>query len=86
VTVTYDVEFRPQAIDEIAAFAKADPEGVRALLDRLELLADQPRPTGAFAYGPDHLRLQIGFYRVLIQIDEDAPRRVLIAHVGRAGS
>ena len=86
MTVGYDVEFRPQAIDEIAEFAKADREGVRALLDRLELLADDPRPAGAFAYGPDHLRVQVGFYRVLIEIDEDEPPRVLIAHVGRAGS
>lgn len=85
MTVNYEVEFRPLAIDELAAFAKTDPEGIRTLLDRLELPAVDPRPAGAFAYGPDHLRLQVGFYRVLAQVDDDPPR-VLIAHVGRAGS
>lgn len=83
--MTYGVEFRPAAIDQVAEFAKVDPEGIRVLLDRLELLATEPRPAGAFAYGPDHLRLHVGFYRVLIQV-EDEVSRVLIAHVGRAGS
>jgi mRNA interferase RelE/StbE len=83
--VTHRVEFRPGAIDQVAEFAKEDPDGVRALLDRFELLAEQPRPAGAFAYGTGHLRLHVGFYRVLIQV-EDAPPRVLIAHVGRAGA
>lgn len=85
MTVRYSVEILPQAIDEIAEFAKSDPEGVSALLDRLELLADEPRPARAFAYGPDHLRLQVGFYRVLVEVDDGVPR-VLVAHVGRAGS
>lgn len=83
--MTHHVEFRPGAIDQIADFAKADPEGIRVLLDRLELLAEQPRPTGAFSYGIDHLRWHVGFYRVLIQVD-DEPARVLVAHVGRAGA
>jgi mRNA-degrading endonuclease RelE of RelBE toxin-antitoxin system len=83
--VIYSVEFRPGAIDQVAEFAKEDPDGIRALLDRFELLAEQPRPTGAFTYGTEHLRLHVGFYRVLIQV-EDEPPRVLIAHVGRAGA
>lgn len=83
--MSYRLEFWPDAIDQVAEFAKADPGGVRALLDRLELLAGDPRPAGAFAYGRDHLRVHVGFYRVLIQVEDEVPR-VLIAHVGRAGS
>ncbi|WP_034270921.1 type II toxin-antitoxin system RelE family toxin [Actinospica robiniae] len=83
--MTHRVEFRSDAIDQVAEFAKADPDGIRALLDRLDLLAGEPRPAGAFAYRPDHLRIHVGFYRVLIQV-EDEISRVLVAHVGRAGS
>lgn len=83
--MNHRVEFRPGAIDQVAEFAKADPDGIRALLDRLDLLAGEPRPVGAFAYRTDHLRLHVGFYRVLIQAEDEASR-VLIAHVGRAGS
>ncbi|MER6264100.1 hypothetical protein ABT203_31725 [Streptomyces sp900105245] len=34
-----------------ARFLKDDPEGLRHLMDAVDLLADQPRPEGSTPYG-----------------------------------
>lgn len=50
--MNHRVEFRPGAIDQVAEFAKADPDGIRALLDRLDLLAGEPAQSGRSPTGP----------------------------------
>ena len=43
-----------------------DSPGIRAVLDAIDQLADDPRPDGSFPYGsPDLRRLRVGRYRVL---------------------
>jgi mRNA interferase RelE/StbE len=79
----YQVEIDPLVLQRAAKLADDDRDGIRAVLDRLELLADEPRPAGAFRYGPDAVRLQIGLYRVMAEIDE-ATHVVRITHIGRS--
>ena len=45
---------------QAAAFLD-DPHGIRAVLDAIDRLADDPRPAGSFPYGsPDLRRLRVG--------------------------
>ena len=59
------VDYDERAISQAAAFLD-DPHGIRAVLDAIDQLADDPRPAGSFPYGsPDLRRLRVGRYRVL---------------------
>ena len=59
------VDYDERAIDQAAAFLD-DPPGIRAVLDAIDLLVDDPRPAGSFPYGsPDLRRLRVGRYRIL---------------------
>jgi hypothetical protein len=40
-----------------------DPPGIRAVLDAIDGLADDPRPAGSFPYGSPDVRLRVGRYR-----------------------
>lgn len=74
------VDYDERAIDQAAAFLD-DPQGVRAVLDAIDQLADDPRPAGSFPYGsPDLRRLRVGRYRILYEITEDA---IAIRHIAR---
>lgn len=78
----HTVEWEPAAQMRAMMLADDDPAGVLAVFDSADLLADDPRPHGAFPYGPHAVRLQIGLYRVLVEIDDE--RRVArITHIGR---
>ena len=62
------VDYDERAISQAAAFLD-DPQGMRAVLDAIDRLADDPRPAGSFPYGsPDLRRLRVGHYRVLYEI------------------
>ena len=78
------VDYDERAIDQAAAFLD-DPQGMRAVLDAIDWLADDPRPAGSFPYGsPDLRRLRVGRYRILYEITEDA---IAVRHIARgAGS
>jgi len=68
--VSLRVDYDERAISQAAAFLD-DPQGIRAVLDAIDWLADDPRPTGSFPYGsPDLRRLRVGRYRVLYEISE----------------
>lgn len=50
-----------------------DPEGLKATLDAVELLAEDPRPVPSFPYGsPDRRRLRVGRYRVMYDVTGEA--------------
>jgi mRNA interferase RelE/StbE len=69
-----------RAINQAAEFLD-DPQGIRAVLDAIDRLADDPRPAGSFPYGsPDLQRLRIGRYRVLYEITEET---VAVRHIAR---
>ena len=74
------IDYDERAIDQAAAFLD-DPHGIRAVLDAIDRLADDPRPAESFPYGsPDLRRLRVGRYRVLYEITQDA---VAIRHIAR---
>ncbi len=57
------------------------PRGIRAVLDAIDRLADDPRPAGSFPYGsPDLRRLRVGRYRVRYEITDDM---VAVRHIAR---
>ena len=74
------VDYDERAISQSAAFLD-DPQGMRAMLDAIDRLADDPRPAGSFPYGsPGLRRLRVGRYRVLYEITEDA---IAVRHIAR---
>lgn len=77
------VDYDERAIDQAATFLD-DPLGIRAVLDAIDLLADDPRPAGSFPYGsPDLRRLRVGRYRILYEITDDA---IAIRHIARGSA
>ncbi|MFH8842068.1 type II toxin-antitoxin system RelE/ParE family toxin [Streptomyces sp. NPDC017868] len=83
--MTYEIVWDEAAIDAAARFLKDDPDGLRQLMDSIDLLADQPRPEGSAEYGsPDLRRMHVGRCRVLYEITE-ATITVVVIHIGRVG-
>ncbi|MEU3407532.1 type II toxin-antitoxin system RelE/ParE family toxin [Streptomyces sp. NPDC006670] len=83
--MTYAIVWDEGAIDAAARFLKDDLEGLRQLMDAVDLLADQPRPQGTTPYGsPDLRRMHVGRYRVLYEIT-DATVTIVVIHLGRIG-
>ncbi|MFC8565742.1 type II toxin-antitoxin system RelE/ParE family toxin [Streptomyces sp. NPDC057245] len=81
--MTHEIAFEPRALDAAARFRKDDPSGFAPLLDTVDKLADDFRPTGSVPYASAGLRrLRIGGYRVLYAIDQDVVR-IMTAHPGR---
>jgi mRNA interferase RelE/StbE len=78
--VTLRVEYDERAINRAAGFLD-DPQGMHAVLDAIDRLADDPRPAGSFPYGsPDLRRLRVRRYRILYEITDDT---VAIRHIAR---
>ena len=83
--MSYAITWDEPAINAAARFLKDDPDGLRQLLDAIDLLAGEPRPIGAAEYGsPDLRRMHVGRYRVLYEI-EDTTVTIVVIHVGRLG-
>jgi mRNA interferase RelE/StbE len=78
--VSLRVDYDERAISQAAAFLD-DPQGIRAVLDAIDWLANDPRPTGSFPYGsPDLRRLRVGRYRVLYEVTDVA---IAVRHIAR---
>jgi mRNA interferase RelE/StbE len=78
--VSLRVEYDERAIDQAAAFPD-DPDGIRAMLEAIDRLADAPRPAGSFPYGSPDLRWpRVGRYRVLYEITGET---VAVRHIAR---
>ncbi len=82
--MTLQILFEEKAINEAAAFLADDAAGLSQLLDAIDALAENPRPTRSFPYLSAHLRrLRLGRYRVLYRIDGDV---ISIGHIARGRS
>ncbi|MFI6689856.1 type II toxin-antitoxin system RelE/ParE family toxin [Streptomyces sp. NPDC050485] len=79
--MSYEVTWEPEALAQAEKFAKDHPNGVRQVFTAVDRLADDPRPDGAFG-SADILRIHVGIYRVLYEIN-DQQIRVSIIHLGR---
>ncbi|MGF1426254.1 type II toxin-antitoxin system RelE family toxin [Kitasatospora sp. LaBMicrA B282] len=83
--MSFTIIWDEPAIDAAARFLKDDPEGLRQVMDAVDLLADSPRPAGTAEYGSADLRrMHVGRYRVLYEITETTVTIVVI-HLGRIG-
>ncbi|MEH0419323.1 type II toxin-antitoxin system RelE family toxin [Streptomyces sp. B21-083] len=80
--MTYEIIFEPHALDAATRFLKEDPAGLAVVLDAIDELAHDPRPSGTAPYGPDIRRLRVGAYRVVYMIDDNVIH-ILITHLGR---
>jgi mRNA interferase RelE/StbE len=82
---TYEVSWSERALNAAAGFLRDDAAGLADLMDRIEDLSGDPRPTDAPALGsPDLRRLHAGRYRALYEVDDEA-RTVTVIHLGRLG-
>ncbi len=68
--MTYRVEVAPAALREIR---KLDPPTRRRIQAAIELLADQPRPSGAqkLVGGEGEWRVRTGDYRIIYEIHDN---------------
>jgi mRNA interferase RelE/StbE len=78
--MTYRVEVAPAALRQLR---KLDPPARRRVQAAIELLADQPRPSGAkkLVGGEGELRVRTGDYRIVYEIHDDV-LVVLVVAVG----
>ncbi|MFM9368780.1 type II toxin-antitoxin system RelE family toxin [Streptomyces sp. Da 82-17] len=80
--MTYSVIWEPEATSAAVRFLKDDPQGLAALYEAVDRLAENPRPADSAPYGSTYRRLRVGRYRALYTID-DHVIRILITHIGR---
>ncbi len=81
--MSFSVTWSERATSAGSRYLADDPRGLAGVLDTTDLLADNPRPAGAFPYGSDDLlRIRIGRYRVLYGIDATA-QSITVLYVGR---
>jgi mRNA interferase RelE/StbE len=79
--MTYRIEVTPAAVRQLR---KLDPTARRRVQAAIELLADQPRPSGAkkLAGGDGEWRVRTGDYRIVYEVHDDV-LLVLVVAVGR---
>ncbi|MGW0737805.1 type II toxin-antitoxin system RelE family toxin [Streptomyces sp. NPDC002851] len=83
--MSYEIVWDEPALNAAARSLKDDPDGLRQLLDAVDLLAGDPRPVGSAEYGSADLRrMHVGRYRVMYEIAE-ATVTIVIMHLGRVG-
>ena len=78
--MTYHVEVAPAAVRQLR---KLDPNGGRRIQAAIELLAKQPRPSGAkeLVGGEGERRVRTGNYRIVNEIHDDV-LLILVLAVG----
>jgi len=76
----YSVRFKKSVSKDLRAVPKQD---VRRILKRIDMLADDPRPTGSEKLSTQELyRIRQGRYRILYEI-QDAVLIVIVVKVGK---
>ncbi|MDH6136487.1 mRNA interferase RelE/StbE [Kitasatospora sp. MAA4] len=81
--MSYRIVWEPSALAVAEKHAAGDREGIQQVFRAVDLLADNPRPSGAYTVGATGIyRIQVGFYRVHYEID-DLTVTVTVFHLGR---
>jgi mRNA interferase RelE/StbE len=82
--LTYEIVWADEAFAAAQAYMADDPAGLAAVFNTMDDLANNPRPPEALQWGnTDFLRLRMGRYRVLYEID-DQLIRIDVIHLGRS--
>jgi mRNA interferase RelE/StbE len=78
--VTYEIEILPAALREIDAIPG---QARQRIIQRIDALAAQPRPSGVVAMtgSGGALRIRVGDYRVVYRVDDQA-KKVTVERVG----
>lgn len=83
--MTYEIVWADEAFAAAQAFKGDDPEGLARVFDAVDELVVDPRPATSFPWGrSDLLRLRVGRYRVLYEVD-DRVIRIDVIQPGRGG-
>jgi mRNA interferase RelE/StbE len=82
--VSYEVVWADEALAAAQRYLADDRQGLVQVFAATDLLADDPRPSGAFAWGVDRFRIHVGRYRVIYEV-VDRTVTVEVVHLGRAG-
>lgn len=83
--MTYEIAWADEAFAAAQAFMADDPSGLAIVFDIVDDLATIPRPPTAIPWGSTaFLRLRVGRYRVLYEIN-DRLIRIDVIHLGRSG-
>ncbi|MFX4293009.1 type II toxin-antitoxin system RelE family toxin [Streptomyces bohaiensis] len=72
------------AKNALTRYTKDDPPGVDQVLDSVNLLPGDPRPSGALDCGGGTYRIHVGRYRVWYTIRQNKPVVIAVDLVGRA--
>jgi len=76
---SYELVFKKSVAKDLRELPKAD---VKRILQRISLLADDPRPPGCEKIsGQERYRLRQGVYRIVYEIDDDV-LTVLVVKIG----
>ena len=68
--MSYDLRIKPSAAKELRSL---EPAGRRRVVDRIESLAEDPRPRGCEKLtGGARYRVRQGSHRVLYEVDDEA--------------
>jgi mRNA interferase RelE/StbE len=81
----YGVVWETEALSAAHRYLADDPTGIATVFDRVDDLAQSPRPPDARAWAGTHYRLRVGAYRVLYEIS-DATITVSVINLGRSTS
>ena len=82
--MTYTIVWADEAFAAVQTYMADDPDGLSQVFDAVDLLARQPRPSGAFVWGVDRYRSHMGRYRLIYQITEQTVT-IEVIHPGRVG-
>lgn len=83
--MTYEIAWADEALVAAQAFRTDDPAGLATVFDTVDDLANNPHPPTASPWGSTaFLRLRVGRYRVLYEIN-DRLIRINVIHLGRSG-
>lgn len=83
--MSYEIEWRIQALNTTTRFLKDDPAGLSQVLGAVDLLAHEPRPAGSAELGSQYMRrIHVGRYRVIYEIFESKVT-IVVMHLGRVG-
>ncbi len=80
--MTYAIVWADEAFAAAQTYMADDREGLIQVFDTVDLLAENPRPQEAFAWGADRYRIHIGRYRVIYEITEKTVT-IDVIHLGR---
>lgn len=78
------VQWSGQARRAFHRYRRDDPQGTDQVLDAVNLLAKDPEPTGAQAYGNGTFRIHVGTYRVMYTVRQRTPLVLSVDVLGRS--